>query len=377
MFQFSFFLAFLYLLWRFVWPLPWHAVWRALLALALLVVAHWYPIQRWVWGTMFSPEMPRWAVMAMGGLFVAFLMLVAMVAALDLLLALAWGLRRGRALPRPWRLRALGALAATALALSALGVAQALQVPQVRRVELALPQLPPALDGFRLVQLTDLHLSRMLHGPWAAVVVASTNALAPDAIVLTGDLIDGSPAARQADVAPLAGLRARHGVFASLGNHEYYFGAERWTRVFTQLGLRVLDNAHAVLVHGGAPLVIAGVGDPVAAGFGHPAPDVQAALADAPAGAPVVLLAHRPVGMQAHADAGVHLHLAGHTHGGMIRGPMQWLVRRANGGVVAGLYRFGPLQLYVSHGTGLWNGFPVRLGVPSEITEFVLRRATP
>lgn len=370
-------IALLYLLWRLVWPLRWPVAARLLLALGIAAVANWYQLQKLIWGTMFSPEMPRWAVMVMGGLFVAFLMLVLVLILADVLLALAWLVKRRPLLTRSGRNRLHGALLAAVLALTGAGLASAVAVPEVKRVDMPIAGLPAALEGFRLVQLSDLHISTLMPAPWVRGVVARTNALAPDAIVITGDLIDGSPAARRADVAPLAGLRARHGVFASLGNHEYYFGAQRWSAAFQALGLRVLDNAHAVLTHQGAPLVIAAVGDPVAHWFGQAAPDVHAALQGAPAGAPVVLLAHRPINMAEHARAGVHLHLAGHTHGGMLRGPMQWAVRRANGGVVSGLYDFGPMRLYISNGTGLWNGFPVRLGVPSEITEFTLRRAAP
>ncbi|HAK91344.1 MAG TPA: metallophosphoesterase, partial [Massilia timonae] len=83
---------------------------------------------------------------------------------------------------------------------------------------------------------------------------------------------------------------------------------------------------------------------------------------------------HQPIGVAANAESGIDVQLSGHTHGGMIRGVDQ-VVKRANGGYVSGSYRVKGMQLYVSNGTGLWNGFPIRLGVPAEITEFVLRPA--
>lgn len=368
------YLAYIYLVLRLIVPLPLHRATRIGLGLALLLVCQHHMIQRWVFGTMFSPEIPRIFIIALGWLYCSFLLVLLLQLLADLALLAAWALRRGRAIDRRLGLRLRYAVVACGALLSALGVNQAIQVPEVRRVELAIRDLPTGLDGFRMVQLTDLHISRLMHEDWVREVVERSNALRPDLVVITGDLIDGSPQARERDVRSLALLAARHGVIASLGNHEYYFGAERWTRVFEGLGMRVLANRHAVIDHAGARLTVAGVTDRVAPRFGMEGPDTRRALLDAPAGAPVVLLSHQPIGVAANADMGIDLQLSGHTHGGMIRGVDQ-VVKRANGGYVSGAYRIGAMQLYVSNGTGLWNGFPIRLGVPAEITEFVFRRA--
>lgn len=370
------YLAYLYLVLRLIVPLPLQRRTRIGLGLALLLVCQHHTIQRWVFGTMFSPEIPRVFIVLLGWLYCSFLLVLLLQLLADLAMLAAWALRRGRAVdPRlSLRLRLRYAVVACGALLSAVGVAQAIQVPEVRRVELAIAGLPASLDGFRMVQLTDLHISRLMHEDWVREVVERSNALRPDLVVITGDLIDGSPQARARDVAPLADLAARHGVIASLGNHEYYFGAERWTGVFEGLGMRVLANRHAVVEHDGGRLTIAGVTDRVAPRFGMEGPDTGRALFEAPADAPVVLLSHQPIGVAANAQAGIDVQLSGHTHGGMIRGVDQ-VVKRANGGYVSGAYRIGGMQLYVSNGTGLWNGFPIRLGVPAEITEFVLRPA--
>jgi len=366
------YLAYIYLVLRLIVPLPLQRATRIVLALALLLVCQHHVIQRWVFGTMYSPEIPRIFIILLGWLFCSFLLVLLLQLAADLVLLVAWALRRGRRFEARLTLRLRYATIVLAALLSAVGVGQAIQVPEVRRVELAIRDLPPALEGFRMVQLTDLHISRLMHEGWVREVVERSNALRPDLVVITGDLIDGSPQARARDVKPLADLAARHGVIASLGNHEYYFGAERWTRVFEGLGMRVLVNRHAMIEHEDARLTVAGLTDRVAPRFDMEGPDTARAVLGAAPGAPVVLLSHQPIGVADNAEAGIDVQLSGHTHGGMIRGIDQ-VVKRANGGYVSGAYRVGGMQLYVSNGTGLWNGFPIRLGVPAEITEFVLQ----
>lgn len=369
------YIAYSYLVLRLIVPLPLGRAARAGIAVGVFLVCQHHLIQKLITGTMFSPEIPRVFVILLGFLYCTFLLSLILTLLLDLGLLAAWALRRGRALAKPLTLRLRYAVVALGALLAAVGVSQAILVPDVRRVELAIRDLPAGLEGFRMVQLSDLHISRLMDQHWTRQVVERTNALQPDLIVITGDLIDGTPQARQHDVQPLAALRARHGVIASLGNHEYYFGAERWTRVFETLGMRVLVNRHATVEHAGGQLTIAGVTDRVAPRFGLAPPDTRRALEGAVKGAPVVLLSHQPIEVAQNAEAGIDVQLSGHTHGGMIRGADQ-VVKRANGGYVSGGYRVGGMQLYVSNGTGLWNGFPIRLGVPSEITEFTLKRAS-
>ena len=268
--------------------------------------------------------------------------------------------------------RASGIMLGSALALSGFGVWQAVRVPDVRTVEIVLPRLPAELDGFRLVQLTDLHVSRLYQTPWVQAVVEKTNALNPDLILITGDLIDGTPQDRADDVSPLRDLKARLGVFAIPGNHEYYAEYRQWQSAFAGLGLRMLLNEHVLIAEKGQTLVFAGVTDRTAARIGAPMPDVHAALAGAPKDAVTVLMDHQPRNARTNAGTGVDLQLSGHTHGGQVLG-LHLVTRYVNGGFVSGLYQIDRMQLYVSRGAGLWPGFPIRLGVPSEITEIVLR----
>nr|WP_255469065.1 metallophosphoesterase [Achromobacter sp. UMC46] len=345
---------------------------KALLSVALLAVAEHHLVTRNFFGSMASPEIPATLLMVLGWLFGSLLLLAMLLLARDLagMAVYAVSRERGRRLWAAPRLT-LGA-AVVAVALSAIGVWQAVRVPDVKTLEVVLPKLPPELDGFRVVQLTDLHASRLLEAPWIDAVVKKANGLDPDLTVITGDLVDGTTEARVADVLPLQALRARHGVYAIPGNHEYYAEYQRWLPAFDKLGLRLLLNGHVTLTPNGQRLVLAGVTDRMAAAYDQPMPDVKQALAGAPQDVPVILLSHRPGGAALNAQAGAGLQLSGHTHGGQILGP-HLLTQMANEGYVSGQYQVGGMTLYVSNGTGLWPGFPIRLGRPSEITQIVLR----
>lgn len=363
-----------YLVLRVVFPL--RLPWPVRTALAMLVYGlalHHRIVARFA-GSMASPELPKLVLAALGMGFIALLLTAVFVLLLDVATLLVWALRRRRALATlrgPW-LRPGAAM--LALMLSAYGTWQAMVVPQVRQLDVAIAGLPQAFDGYRVLQLTDIHASRLLTGDWVAGVVAESNAQQPDLIVITGDLVDGSVTARADDVRPLADLRAPDGVIAITGNHEYYGDYRDWMAAFRAMDMTVLENTHVRVERGGAALTIAGVTDPVAGRYGQALPDLDAALAGADPQAPIVLLDHRPVEARESARRGVALQLSGHTHGGHITG-MHRLVARANGGFVSGLYPVDGMQLYVSNGAGLWPGFATRIGVPSEIAVITLRRA--
>jgi predicted MPP superfamily phosphohydrolase len=233
-------------------------------------------------------------------------------------------------------------------------------------VPVTLAKLPKALDGFTIVQLTDVHIGGgpTLARDWLADVVARTNALAPDLIAITGDLVDGSVERLRDEVAPLKDLKARHGVYFVTGNHEYYAGAEAWIAELGRLGIRCLRNERLPITDG---LDLAGVDDY------HARPDLARALAGRDPNRALVLLAHQPRAVHEAAAQGVCLQLSGHTHGGQIW-PWNSLVRLQQP-YVAGLVREGQTQLYVSRGTGYW-GPPMRLGTHAEITRVTLKAAT-
>ncbi|HEY0476043.1 MAG TPA: metallophosphoesterase [Kofleriaceae bacterium] len=251
------------------------------------------------------------------------------------------------------------------------GMAEARGTHEVVDVEVRLPRLPRALDGFTIVQLTDLHTGMTIDRAFVQRVVDQANRLSPDLIALTGDLIDGKVEDLRDDVAPLGQLRARHGVFAITGNHEYYAGADAWIAEITRLGARYLRNQRVVIGDGAASFDLAGVDDYSASAWPGHGEDLPAALAGRDPSRPLVLLAHQPRQVHRAARHGVDLQLSGHTHGGQIW-PWHYIVRLQQGGLLAGRYEVGGTQLYVSRGCGYW-GPPVRLLAPLEITRVILR----
>lgn len=268
--------------------------------------------------------------------------------------------------PRRAAIGGLAAVTATVI----YGLVHARRGPFVRRVRVPLATLPAAADGYTIVQLSDVHIGWTLGSHFAETVVAKVNALEPDLIVLTGDLVDGTVSALAEHVAPLAGLRARDGVYAVTGNHEYYWDADAWLAHLGSLGLRFLRN-ECVTVRG--LFELAGVDDvtsrAMAAGYGE---DVPRAVAGRDPQRPLVLLAHHPSQVARAVEHGVDLQLSGHTHGGQLL-PLGWLSRLFEPHV-AGLTRFGATWLYVHQGTGFW-GPPMRVGTSCEIAAIRLECA--
>jgi hypothetical protein len=304
---------------------------------------------------------------------IAFLLLV-MLAASDLLRFLAGGVAYAAGGDLPDATSSARAQAATTLLV--VGVAggfalfSGLRPPRLVRIEIALARWPKALDGFRIAQISDIHIGPLLDRRFARHLTERVNALAPDLTCVTGDLVDGSARLLADEVAPFGDLRARHGVYFVTGNHDHYSGANDWLGVIEKLGFVPLRNRHVTVRHDGATFVLAGVDDH-RGGFGDgEREDLPAALAGVDPVLPIVLLAHDPATFKRASQSGVDLQLSGHTHGGQIW-PFYWLVRLAIP-FVAGRYTRNGAELYVSSGTGFW-GPPMRLFAPAEITEITLR----
>jgi predicted MPP superfamily phosphohydrolase len=346
----------------------WVKIVAAALALVALQFHRWSKLSS---GSVFSPEFPRPVVALFNWAFGAIVLLALLQLALDVGLLLAIPFNGGLvSVPDDVRY-GLAALAAVA---AAIGVHQAMRIPPLKDIEIGIHGLPPQFDGYTILQLTDLHISRLFPASWARTVVERSNKLDVDLIAITGDLIDGTLDARRADIEPLRDLRATDGVYVISGNHEYIFGYSTWMAHFAALGLLSLENRHIVLDRNGGKLVMAGITDRATRHRGHHVRDLAAVLEGAPKDAPVVLLDHQPADARHAAKLGVALQLSGHTHGGLIMG-LDRLAAPANAGFVSGRYDVDGMTLYVNNGTALWPGFAMRLGRPSELTRITLRRA--
>lgn len=267
------------------------------------------------------------------------------------------------------RMRAVATLGLAALAVGT-GMRTALRVPKVRRVEVPLRRWPAALDGLRIVQITDVHIGPVLGASFAQAVTQRVNALEPDIVAVTGDLVDGSVAKLMHEVAPFGHLKSRYGVYFVTGNHDHYSGANAWAAAVQRLGMRTLRNESVRIEHAGASFDLAGVDDHRGDWVNGSRQDLDAALAGRDQDRPVILLAHDPTTFREASRYAVDLQISGHTHGGQIF-PFHFPVKLATTWL-AGLYEKGLSKLYVSRGTGFW-GPPMRIGAPPEITELVLR----
>jgi predicted MPP superfamily phosphohydrolase len=352
------------------------APWRTIATVGIVLLALMVPAS--MIGTRLAPQhiaayFAYPAFVWMGAMFLLFCILVGA----DVLRAAGLLVARLRGAPldperRQFIARTIGvasALGASGLTVAAIG--SVLRGPRLEKVEVPIAKLPAAADGLRIVQLTDIHVGPTIGRHFIEELVRRSNALEPDLVVITGDLVDGSVAELGDSVAPLAELRARHGVFFVTGNHEYYSGAAEWVRHLPTLGVRVLRNERVTIGEGAAAFDLAGIDDFSAHGDGHK-PDLPRALAGRDPGRALVLLAHQPRAIDEAERLGVDLQLSGHTHGGQIW-PFSYLVYLQQP-YLAGLARQGATWIYVSKGTGYW-GPPMRLGMPSEITQITLRTA--
>jgi len=236
-----------------------------------------------------------------------------------------------------------------------------------------------ALHGFKIAQISDLHIGPTIDREYVQKTVDMTNSVEPDIIVLTGDIGDGSPQVYVGDFAPLRDLRAKHGVFYVTGNHEYYSNAEQWMTMMTAAGMVVLRNSNQIIHHPGssmAPLksvsiAVAGVVDPAAAMFlASDGPKPEEAIRGATDADFKILLAHQPGIAERAEKAGFSLQISGHTHGGQFF-PWNFVVRKVHQ-YHQGLFKRGAMHIYVSPGTGSW-GPPIRLGTRPEVSVLTLR----
>jgi predicted MPP superfamily phosphohydrolase len=345
-------------------------------ALAVPFVMVWIlPVVYWFGGRERHSRVHEW-VQALSFVCMGWLsFLLVLTVTRDLLLVATTALPPLRALHLLLDEQGAAWVPVAALAAVGVGALAALGGPYVRRVDVPVEGLAPDLDGFRIVQISDLHAGPTMRLAYIQRVVDMTRELAPDVIALTGDIVDGSVSRLASRIAPLQALASGGRAFFVLGNHDYYSGAASWTAHFEAMGFRVLRNAHVTLAHGSARLLIGGVIDfaaRIADPDARPRPDLATDGDTRPAFR--LLLAHNPKIAPLTEQAGFDLQLSGHTHAGQFF-PWTFVIHWVHGPHAAGLSRRGRLWVYVSAGTGTW-GPPVRLGTRPELTLVRLVAAT-
>lgn len=253
-----------------------------------------------------------------------------------------------------------------ALGISLCGAWWALRGPRIRTVTVPIDDLPPSLHGFRIVQISDLHVGPTIGPRYVDRLVRLVASLDPHVTALTGDIFDGKVADLARSAERLARLAPQGRVFYVPGNHEYYHSFSSWEPELERLGFRTLLNRGESLDHAGETIWVAGVPDPAGA-----KPDPRVAAQGADDAAFRLLLSHRPAYTEEAARAGFHLQLSGHTHGGQFFPwtiVVGWFHR-----YFVGLLRHESMWIYVSPGTGTW-GPPIRLGTTPEVTCLELAR---
>ena len=249
----------------------------------------------------------------------------------------------------------------------------------LNQITVASPRVPAAFDGFRILQLSDLHNRRW--GAGSAELLALSASAQPDIIVVTGDLVDHRTGPLDEVTAVLRGLQAIAPTYYVSGNHEMHVGRVRELTMLCQsLGVEYLDGRQVTLVRGDGQVILMGMPDPIAYGeylyeFPRYSQHLDEQMSACPANAFTVLLAHRPELMPIYAQAGLDLVLAGHAHGGVLRipgyggllAPGQPIPARYTGG----LHRERDTQLVISRGAG---GSTLRINNPPELVLIELRR---
>ncbi|TGK46963.1 metallophosphoesterase [Leptospira bouyouniensis] len=258
-----------------------------------------------------------------------------------------------------------------ATALSSLGFYNAHVRLRYKHTKIKDENLHSDLKGFKIVQISDVHIGPTIKEKFLRRVVAKINVQTPDVVVITGDLVDGPAATLKHHLKPLADIKSKYGTFYVTGNHEYYSGILSWLPEIEALGIRILLNENQIINIGSAKLLMAGVTDLTAGSMikSHQTNPKRAMLGGENSDYKI-LLAHQPNSVYEANKIGFDLQISGHTHGGQFF-PGNILIYFAQK-FVAGLHDYKGTKIYVSRGTGYW-GPPFRLGAPSEISVLELQ----
>ena len=369
------FLIALILLTRFVWPLKINKYLKVLLGIFFITISLKLYIYLLSGGTIMDPQLNRTLSIISNSLNFSALFLALLTICRDLINIFYKILKKRKTacLIAPHSLICAFMLALLSFSLGSVGTYNAFKAPQITDYTLTLNNLPHEADGYKLLFLTDLHISSPISKSDVEDIVALTNQEDADLIVITGDLVDGSVERLKDRTDILFKLKARDGIYAVSGNHEFYSGYEAWLKYFSKGGFKFLENKAVIIKdEKQRPLFnLSGVSDKNSREINNITSDLKQALANTDKNLPTILLSHQPA-FAYEAQGQVDLILSGHTHGG--QAPLiKNLVASANKGLVSGLYKLKSTQVLVSNGTKLWMGFPLRLNTPAEIIKITLK----
>ncbi len=249
--------------------------------------------------------------------------------------------------------------------LVAYGANEAMGVPDVKHIRVPIENLPKEFQGFKIAQLTDLHINKPIGPERLEKIVEKVNALKANTVVITGDMSDTFPNQVQKELNPLLKITAPDGKYFVSGNHEYYTDIDAWLAEMQRLDFTDLHNEHKVIEKNGQRLLMCGVPDISAPRMSNHASSPMLAQKGSREGDIKILLAHQPQSVYEGVKAGYHLQISGHTHGGQFI-PWTYVTDWVQP-YIHGLYDVEKTKLYVSRGTGYW-GPPIRIGAPPEIT---------
>ena len=317
-------------------------------------------------GGILSPDLPSWLIVIMEAAFGSLIIGSFICLIKDLLFVLLFILRKCSLIKLKLNLFRLNVCVIIfALIFGFYGTCMQFFTPHINHETIEIKNLDKDFDGFKIAQLSDLHVGPLLKHEFMQKVVAAVNNEEVDLTVITGDLVDGRVEKLINEFRSLKDIKSPHGVLAVTGNHEYYSGSYAWIKALENFNVRFLQNEHVNLHKGNGTLTVGGIND--GRSYGN---ELDKVFADAGKHTRV-FLAHKPKDGVKAVDA--DLILTGHTHGGTMLFARS-LVADYNDGFVSGRYELENRVMYVSNGTGIWSGFSCRFLVPPEITIFTLKK---
>ena len=326
-------------------------------------------------GNAMDPKLSRISTMFLSCLYFSSLMVLMLTLGRMVLNGLYKALRRNlsKFIINPHSLRYAILSVVLSLVLGTVSVYNGFKAAAFCNYSVNIDSLSPLADGMRIIHLSDLHISAPTTEDEIKDIVKEVNSRNAEVIVITGDLVDGDVEDLKKKTDLLFKLKAKYGVYAVSGNHEFYSGYDSWIDYFNKGGIRFLENDSVTIHDNDYPLLnICGITDATAHKYSDKKADIPSAIKNINADAPVIFLTHQPK-VADELSAISDLTLAGHTHGGLFP-VLKSLVAVANNGYVSGFYTIGKEKMIVSNGTRIWAGIPLRLKTPSQIIEITLKR---